>query len=165
MVGPARSWPLPAEGWPAVLFLHRVRDTVIRDKAVPRGTPKGWMLKGRQLTSLEWNNGIRNQATKWQLRLRKEMATSSGIRGWSKRQELHLGSMKTLHEALRRTLKLWSEQSGFPRGCGKWVTGHCGGVGHPALTGGSWWWYTWTNRHLRREPLVKSSLEEGAFGE
>jgi hypothetical protein len=45
--------------------------------------------------------------------------------------ELHLGSKK-LYEALGQThwLKVvkWAVRI-FPLGCGKWVTGHCGGVG------------------------------------
>jgi hypothetical protein len=34
-----------------------------------------------------------------------EMTTGIGIRGRSRRQELHLGSMITLHEALQQTLE------------------------------------------------------------
>jgi hypothetical protein len=36
MVGPGRSLPPPAEGWSDVRFLHGVRDTVVRDKAMTR---------------------------------------------------------------------------------------------------------------------------------
>jgi hypothetical protein len=33
MVGPGRSWPSPAEGWPAVPFLHGAREMVTEDLA------------------------------------------------------------------------------------------------------------------------------------
>jgi hypothetical protein len=29
----------------------------------------------------------------------------------------------------------------------------------PTLTGGKWWWYTWTGLNLIRESLGRSSLE------
>jgi hypothetical protein len=43
---PGRSWPLPAEGWPAVSFLHNIREMVVRNKAktVQQEEP----LKGRR---------------------------------------------------------------------------------------------------------------------
>jgi hypothetical protein len=32
MVGSGSSWPLLADGWPAMLLLHRTRDMIIRDQ-------------------------------------------------------------------------------------------------------------------------------------
>jgi hypothetical protein len=70
----------------------------------------------------------------WQLSLRKERTTVNGIRGQRRRQELRLGSMKTLNEALRQTLKLEVVKRTVRISIGLWeVTGHCwggGGVGH-----------------------------------
>jgi hypothetical protein len=51
-------------------------------------------------------NGIRNRGAGRQLLLRKERTTGNGIRGRSRRQELRLGSVKTLHEVLGQTLEL-----------------------------------------------------------
>jgi hypothetical protein len=52
MVGPRRSWLLPKDGSPAVLFLDGIWDTVVRDKAVPR-TQKGWTFRKRHQSKLE----------------------------------------------------------------------------------------------------------------
>jgi hypothetical protein len=55
--------------------------------------------------------------------LRKETTTSNGTQGWNRRHELCLGSVDE-HSSWRS----WSEQLGFPAGCGKRVTEHCGVV-------------------------------------
>jgi hypothetical protein len=34
MVGPGRCWPLPEDGWPAMPFLHRERNTVVKDQVM-----------------------------------------------------------------------------------------------------------------------------------
>jgi hypothetical protein len=81
-----------------MLFLHGVRDIVIRDrqsrrddgKGGPRtivilGAPKGQTFDKRQWTQLKFNNAIRDRGLK---------------------QELCLGSKKTLYEALGQALML-----------------------------------------------------------
>jgi hypothetical protein len=73
---------------------------------VAREVPKGWTFGKRRRAQPEWNNCIRHQGAIWQLCLRKETTTSNRIRGRSRRQELHLGSVKTLYEASRRTFQL-----------------------------------------------------------
>jgi hypothetical protein len=45
MVGPGRCWLLPEDGWPAMPFMHRVRDTVVRNQArtvLYKEPWKGW---------------------------------------------------------------------------------------------------------------------------
>jgi hypothetical protein len=54
----------------------------------------------------ECNNGMRNRGTRRQLHLRKERTTGNGISGRSRRQELCLGSVKYLYEALGQILEL-----------------------------------------------------------
>jgi hypothetical protein len=54
----------------------------------------------------EYINGLRNQGSRQQLRLRKERTTGSGIRGRSRRQELHLGSRSALNKTFRKTVEL-----------------------------------------------------------
>jgi hypothetical protein len=56
--------------------------------------------------SPEGNNGIREQGSKQQLRLRKETTTGNGIRGRSIREELCLRSQKTFYETVGQTFKL-----------------------------------------------------------
>jgi hypothetical protein len=75
-----------------------------KDKAVPRTQKEGTFGK-RSGVQPECNNGIRDHGAFQQLRLRKEMITENGIRGQTSRQELCLGSMKTLYEVLGQTLE------------------------------------------------------------
>jgi hypothetical protein len=108
VVGLGRSWPPPAEGWPAMPFLHGIRDTVTmdsKDKAVQR-TQKGWTNDKRWQKGLECIDGIRDRVTIWQLHLRKERTTGNGIRGWIRRQQLWLESTGNVNETFRETLGL-----------------------------------------------------------
>jgi hypothetical protein len=73
-------------------------------KTVPR-TQKGWTFRKRHWAQPEFNNGIRDRGAIRQLHLRKEMTTSNGIRGWSRRQDLYLGSVKALHETRGQALQ------------------------------------------------------------
>jgi hypothetical protein len=89
-------------------FLHSIRDNVVKDKERIwlYQEPRGLMFGKERQVQLECNNGIRDRGAVWQLRLRKDTTTGNGIRGQSRRQELHLGSKKTLYETLGQTLEL-----------------------------------------------------------
>lgn len=54
----------------------------------------------------EGSNGIRDRDIKEQLRLRKERTAISGIRGWSRKQQLQLESMGYVNNTFRETLGL-----------------------------------------------------------
>jgi hypothetical protein len=83
---------------------HGARDTVVKDKAramlYQEPTKDGGLtFRRRRWAQLECNNGIRDRGTIRQIRLKK-VTTGNGSRGRSRRQELCLGSVKTLHEDL-----------------------------------------------------------------
>jgi hypothetical protein len=73
-----------------------------KGKTVPR-TKKGWTFRKRRRAQLECSKGMRDRGA-IRLHLRKETTTSNGIKGRSRRQDLHMGSMMTLHEASGQTL-------------------------------------------------------------
>lgn len=73
---------------------------------VARGTPNGQTFGKRRRVQPECSTGIRDLGPIWQLCLRKKMTSGNGIREQSRRQELHLGSVKTLYEARGQTLVL-----------------------------------------------------------
>jgi hypothetical protein len=111
MVGPGRSWPSPEEGWMAwckgsshkgPMVGQRQWKTQTRDNVV-QGTQKGWTFSRRHWVQPEYSNGIRDRDVTEQLCLRKDRRTGNGIRGWSRRQELCLGSTRTLYEACGQT--------------------------------------------------------------
>jgi hypothetical protein len=77
---------------------HRTRDAVIREKA-----RDGWTFRRRRRAQLECSNSIRGQDVKDRLSLRNERATSNGIRGRSRRQQLRLDSTGNVNETVRET--------------------------------------------------------------
>jgi hypothetical protein len=90
-------------------FLHHTRGTVIRDQARTKAVTriqKGHTFGKRRHAKPEGINGIRNLGARQQPHLRKERTTGNGIRERSRRQELHLVSVKALYEAHRQTLDL-----------------------------------------------------------
>jgi hypothetical protein len=74
--------------------------------SVVQGTQKERTFGRRYQAKLEGINCIRNQGARWHICPMMERTTDNGIRGRSRRQELCVGSVKTLHEALRQTVKL-----------------------------------------------------------
>jgi hypothetical protein len=69
-------------------------------------TQKGQTFGKKCRAKLEGITGIRNQGSRQQLCLRKERATGSGIRGWSRVQEPCLGNRTTLNKTTRKTIEL-----------------------------------------------------------
>jgi hypothetical protein len=59
MVGPGRSWPSPADGWPA-MPLQGTRSSGPDRGNVATETPKGRTFRKRHRAQPECNNGIRN---------------------------------------------------------------------------------------------------------
>jgi hypothetical protein len=166
MVGSGRSWPPSANGWPAMPFLHGVRDALIKDRrlstddgergprTVVRGAPKGRTFQKRRWMQLKFNNGIRDRGLK---------------------QELCLGIKKTLYEAFRQTRELDVMKRAVVISIGLWK------MSDWTLWRGRlppkrkkrrlkhspqkrWWWYSWMGSHLIRKPIRTSGLKEGAAG-
>jgi hypothetical protein len=117
MVGPGRSWPPPADGWPAVRRKgHGHKGPTVEKKRrkrrnrdyVLRGTPKGPTFENRRRARPKRNNGIRD----------RDLG-----------RELRLGSKETFSEALGQTheLEVVKRAVGLRLGCGEWVTGHVEG--------------------------------------
>jgi hypothetical protein len=167
MVDPGRSWPPSADGWPAVPFLHSVREAAIKDRRSRRNDVKSGPKTVSQGTPKRRTFGKRRRA-----RLKR----NSDIRDRGPRRELRLGNKETFMRPSDKSSD-WrsrSEQSNFPSGCGKRVTGHCGEVGllrnerrdvqSTAVGKETWWWYARTGSHVIREPLGTSGLKEGAAG-
>jgi hypothetical protein len=75
IVGPGRSWR-------AVPFLHRARDTVVRDQArtvlYKKARKDG--RSGRHRAKSECNNSVRNRGIMELLRLRKEKTSGRILR-------------------------------------------------------------------------------------
>lgn len=54
----------------------------------------------------ECNTEIRNQGSRKKIHLKTETRACNGIRGWSRRQELSLGSKGSINETFREILGL-----------------------------------------------------------
>jgi hypothetical protein len=75
---------------------HSIRDSVIKD---------WWQEEKTKWSGMQqWHKGPRHNLAA--VHLRKKRAIGSSIRGRSRRQELCLGSVKTLYETLIQTLEL-----------------------------------------------------------
>jgi hypothetical protein len=110
MVGPGRSWPPPTDGWPAVPFLHGIKDTAIRDQA---GTVlQEELLKDGQSRRDNWESGPRSVLYKDSLKasIWEEMTHAAEIQQWHKgpRPETRAtsGEQRDFYEALGQSIGL-----------------------------------------------------------
>jgi hypothetical protein len=97
---------LPTEGWPDVPFLHRGRDTVVRDQA------------GTMLQEENRQDGCSG----------REIGRN-GIRDWDLEEQLHLGSERASRRIFRNALvPEIVKQRVEPSARTRKATGHCWGV-------------------------------------
>jgi hypothetical protein len=75
MVGSGRSWPLPADGWPTVSFLHHARDMIVSDQ-------EGWygMWNPKRMDIWEEMSGM-TWMQHWLKGSRPETAAMTGKQG------------------------------------------------------------------------------------
>jgi hypothetical protein len=114
MVGPGRSWPLPADGWPAVLLLHRTRDSIIRDQA----------------RTVLYAEPLRNRLSRRDVGPSRNATMAEETEAWnsSYAREARRHFMRPLGKP--SGWRLGSAPLGLPWGFEKRVLGHCGGAGH-----------------------------------
>jgi hypothetical protein len=183
MVGPGKSWPPPAEGWPIVPFLHGVRDIAVRTTKRQGCTKISERMDVADETSGETGRLQCNKEPRF------KMAATSGIgrnnrqrQSRSTWQKPNLGSRATLNRIFRKTVELEVAKQivgpyvsvttlwrGRPLPKRKWrllVSLRVRDVGalttlgtFAGVTGGRWGWWIWTNSHLIREPLGMSGLK------
>jgi hypothetical protein len=86
----------PGVAWPK---RNVIRKNWTRDK-VERGAWRLRTLRKRLWTRQEDRMGVKDLFSRRPLYLRKERRTAEGIRGWSTRQQAHLGRGGTLYKTL-----------------------------------------------------------------